>query len=200
MGFVILFIQQPLCLDLINTFLCCELFYNHNFHFSWCLVWKELDLRLIYFQELLFHFVDVCEWFNLTYISPDLGINPESEFYTKVVCCGNWKLRNCWINAAKGKCNSSDIEQLSKIIYTRHPNLDEECWQYPDDLSNCGYPKYVVVIISLIVTVAVVAIVVGLIVFYYRWQRRVASVDIHKPSYLNNDEIREVEIKVGTEV
>ncbi len=59
------------------------------------------------------------------------GVNENSDWAKRVKCCGTWELRDCWVKAAKAKCDSMQVEQIHNLPYTFMPGLEKTCKEYP---------------------------------------------------------------------
>ncbi|CAG2172665.1 unnamed protein product [Oppiella nova] len=59
-------------------------------------------------------------------------VDENSEWASRVKCCGTWNLRNCWVKFAKDKCDAKQAEQVSRLPYIFMKNLNDTCKDYPD--------------------------------------------------------------------
>jgi hypothetical protein len=96
------------------------------------------------------------------------GIDLNSEWATRVKCCGTWKLRDCWVRAAAKKCTDNQTEQVSRLPYTFMPKVSELCAQYPPNSSKCSFPVLLVSLVSL----SLVSLIAAIIVFFVVRRRR----------------------------
>jgi len=96
------------------------------------------------------------------------GIDLNSEWATRVKCCGTWKLRDCWVRAAAKKCTDNQTEQVSRLPYTFMPKVSELCAQYPPNSSKCSFPVLLVSLVSL----SLLSLIAAVIVFFVLRRRR----------------------------
>jgi len=78
------------------------------------------------------------------------GVDENSDWAKRVKCCGTWKLRDCWVRAAKDKCDAMQVEQVHNLPYTFMPQLEKMCSEYPPGSSKCSFPVWLIIVIVLI--------------------------------------------------
>jgi hypothetical protein len=95
------------------------------------------------------------------------GVDENSDWAKRVKCCGTWKLRDCWVKAAKDKCDSMQVEQIHNLPYTFMPGLEKTCKEYPPGSSKCSFPVWLIVVIVLI-GVSLLALGIFCGIYFYR--------------------------------
>jgi hypothetical protein len=83
-------------------------------------------------------------------VEPHLEGVDENSDLAKQLCCSTWQMRDCWVKAAKAKCDSMQVEKLHNLPYTLEPHLKNTCKQYPSGSFKCSFPVWLILVIVLI--------------------------------------------------
>lgn len=78
------------------------------------------------------------------------GVDPASEWARRIKCCGAWKLRDCWVNAARQKCNPMQAEQVHNLPYKFMPQIEDVCVDYPPGSEKCAFPVWIIVLVVIV--------------------------------------------------
>lgn len=70
----------------------------------------------------------------------DLG----TEWNKRLQCCGMWKLRDCWMKAARVKCSKAQAEQVFKLPHLFLPDLATSCAEYTPESGKCTIPMWLI--------------------------------------------------------
>lgn len=112
------------------------------------------------------------------------------EFGKRIRCCGAWKLRDCWMKAAKLKCKKSQAEQIYKLPVLLIPGIEEDCRDYMPESGKCEFPAVLLVAIVSVIALLLAACV-GSIFFCFcrkKRQRRLSKLEEESGMYLNGHE------------
>lgn len=74
-------------------------------------------------------------------------IELSNEWNKRLKCCGTWKLRDCWMKAAKQKCTKIQSDMVYKLPELIMPALAEECAEYLPESGKCSLPIWFIVIV-----------------------------------------------------
>lgn len=78
-------------------------------------------------------------------------IELSQEWNRRLKCCGTWKLRDCWMKAARQKCTKIQADMVFKLPDLIMPALVEECQEYTIESGKCSLPiMWIVVVICAI--------------------------------------------------
>lgn len=70
----------------------------------------------------------------------DLG----EEWNRRLQCCGMWKLRDCWMKAARAKCTKAQAEQIFKLPHLFLPDLATSCAEFTPESGKCTVPVWLI--------------------------------------------------------
>ena len=90
-------------------------------------------------------------------------VNEKSELGTLLKCCGIWLVRDCWVNAAKGKCTDEQAHQLQNMPSKMMPGLERICEKHPAGSNSCYTPHIIFGAIMLSVLLLVIILLVVII-------------------------------------
>lgn len=123
-----------------------------------------------------------------------------SDYHNRVICCGTWMLRDCWVKAAKKKCTVKGVYEIHNSPFIHNPNLTLECQDYPQDLSRCKIPwwLYAIFVIGLAVVFAIVAYTCYWL--YCCWQKRETNYDLNptNESYRNESSLYKTDGRISS--
>lgn len=74
-------------------------------------------------------------------------IELSNEWNKRLKCCGTWKLRDCWMKAARQKCTKIQSDMVYKLPELIMPALAEECAEYLPESGKCSLPLWLIVIV-----------------------------------------------------
>lgn len=92
------------------------------------------------------------------------SVELSSEWTKRLQCCGMWKLRECWMKAARMKCTKAQADQVFKLPHLFMPSLATECSEFTPESGKCSIPMWM---IASVVSVALFILVTCLCTVIY---------------------------------
>ncbi|KAF7496313.1 hypothetical protein SSS_06287 [Sarcoptes scabiei] len=100
-------------------------------------------------------------------------IELSNEWNKRLKCCGTWKLRDCWMKAAKQKCTAVQSKMIYDLPDLIMPALIEECRDYTPESGKCALPIWLVVsLIAMVVFLLLTCFCSICYCFRKRWHKQ----------------------------
>ncbi|XP_075589809.1 uncharacterized protein LOC124495431 isoform X1 [Dermatophagoides farinae] len=90
-------------------------------------------------------------------------IELSQEWNRRLKCCGTWKLRDCWMKAARQKCTKIQADMVFKLPDLIMPALVEECQEYTIESGKCSLPIWLIIVVITVVCTLILSCCCGII-------------------------------------